>query len=213
MNKKGLTLIEVLIVSSVFSILFLTMYSLLDLANILFRTNDVHAQLDQNALQTLRSIAREIGQTSPNTTPNHLTITQDANSNSVITFQIPVDWDNDGDVTSSGVSNSIEWGSVSNVGQTQGGTLNGWIRYSISGTQLMRELLDSSLNTVSGTSQVAANNVNASSGFTSTRYGTNNSILRLTLTLSGTDQAGQSGAARTFQNTFINETVLRNAVD
>ena len=96
LNQKGFTLPELMVSTAIFPAIFLSMYMVLSASNQVFRTNDIYSQLNADAMQTLRFISREIGQTSPNTTPSHLNITTVSGS-SVVRFQIPVDWDNDGD--------------------------------------------------------------------------------------------------------------------
>ena len=212
LQKKGFTLVEVLLTTLIFPVILFSVYSLLNLSNMLSNTNEVYAQLNQNAMQILHYIGREIGQTSPNAAPSHITITQDGNNNSVVTFQIPVDWDNDGDVTVTGTSNATEWGAYDRIGQTANGHLNYWIRYSISGTQLIREVLNAG-QAATGTSVVVANNIKSAAGFTVTRFGINNNTIRTALALTGTDAIGQFGKPRTFQATFSNDAILRNAVN
>ena len=213
--KKGFTMVELAFVTVIFPIFFLSLYSVFDAANVIYRTNGVFSQLNQNAMQTLRYISREVGQTSPNATPSHLSITQGANNNSVVTFQIPVDCDNDGDVEAGegasctqNLNNNkyVEWGAYDEAGQTQNGRLGSWVRYSVVNGQLTRQVLDSGLGPIAGLQKVVANQVQS---FAVTQ---NVKTLTMTMTLSGTDRVGQAGQPRTVQTTFASSTLLRNAV-
>ncbi len=215
-NQKGFTLIEILFAMIILPILFMSLYSSLEASNVIFRTNGVFSGLNQNAMQTLRTISREVGQTSPNVSPRHLTVVQDANNNSIVTFQIPVDCDNDGDVVDdegnscvqdANNDKDVEWGAYDEAGQTQNGRLNAWARYSVVNGQLLREVLDAGLNPIGGLRRVVSNSVQS---FNVTQ---NVEVLNMTLNLRATDNVGQMGGARNFQTTFTSQTVLRNAID
>ena len=215
-NSKGFTLIEILFAMMILPILFMSLYSSLDASNVIFRTNGVFSGLNQDVMQTLRTISREVGQTSPNVSPRHLTVAQDATNNSVVTFQIPVDCDNDGDVVDDeGTScvqdensdKDVEWGAYDEAGQTQNGRLNAWTRYFVVNGQLFREVLDTGLNPIGGLRRVVSNDVQS---FNVTQ---NVEVLNMTLVLRATDNVGQMGGARNFQTTFTSQTVLRNAID
>lgn len=202
--EQGFTLVELLMLTLLMPLLALAIYTTMNMASTVLRTTDVYARLNQNAMQTLRYISREIGQTSPNTSPSHLNIST-VSGNSVVRFQIPVDWDNDGDVVTAASNPAVEWGAYDEANQKTSGRLNSWVRYSVSSNQLTREVLDSSLNAISGLSRVVSNNVQA---FTVTQ---SSSTLTMTMTLQN-DANVQSGSNRTFQTTFTSRTLLRNAV-
>src|SRR3989344_6614262 len=101
-TERGFTLVELLVATFLLPVLFLSLYFLLNMSHVILSTNDIFAQLNQSAIQTLRNVSREIAQTNPVATPVRLLITTDPNNNSVIRFQIPVDWDNDGDAVGNG---------------------------------------------------------------------------------------------------------------
>lgn len=207
-NEKGFTLIELMISGFIVTVLFASVFTVVSMANQVFRTNDLYSRLNQNALQVMRSISREIGQTSPNASPSHLSISTDASSNSIIRFQIPVDWDNDGDADSGGANPAIEWGAYDNPGEKTNGRLDGWIQYSVSNNQLIRSVLTSGLSTVAGLDRVVANNVTS---FTTSQ---SSNVLTMTISFQVTDTVGQkSTQIRTFSQTFSNVTILRNAVN
>lgn len=205
-TQKGFTLVELVMTGALFSLLSLSLFAVLNMANVIFHTNDVYSRLNTNAMQTLRSISKEVGETSPNVTPSRLNITT-VSGNSVVRFQVPVDWDNDGDATSGTTNPSVEWGAYTLINQGQSGTLGGWIRYSVSNNQLVRDVLDAGLVQVAGSSNVVANNVQS---FTVTQSG---SAIVMTLTVQVVDVRGQNGAQRTFSRTFTSRTLLRNAVN
>ncbi len=211
-NARGFTLVEILFTLLLFPLLALSIYGAMDMANLVFRTSNLYSQLDQNAMQTLRFISREIGQSSSLFAPSHLTIAPaDANGNNTVTFQIPVDWDNDGDVITTNLNPVVEWGSYDIIGEDQNGRFGGWTRYLVVNQQLIRQPLDSTLTPVGGADQIVANNVQ---NFTVNRDPSNSRILQMSITLRGTDTIGQKGAAqRVLQSTFTSRTLLRNAVN
>src|SRR3989338_7765525 len=100
LGTRGFTLIEVMISAAVFSIAVLSIYSLISITSVIFQTNDAYAQISHNAMQLLYSIGRELRQAG--TSSSRLVLSTDANGNSVVRFQIPVDYDNDGDVAVDG---------------------------------------------------------------------------------------------------------------
>ena len=207
-NQKGFTLLELMFVVLLMPMIFLSMYYVLTMANVIFQMDDVYSRVNQSALQVLRNVNREIGQTSPNLLPSHLNITTDGNNNSIVRFQIPVDWDNDGDVVTSAANPAVEWGAYDQMGQLQNGRFGGWIRYLVNNSnQLIRDVLDSGLAPVSGTSRVVANNVRT---FTATQT---QNALTTTLNLRATDTVGQGGSSRNVQQVFTSSTILRNAVN
>lgn len=208
-NQSGFTMVELMISVFVSTLVLFSVYYVLIFANQIFRTNDLYSRLNQDAMQTLRSISREVGQTSPNIAPSHLNITTDGSGNSVIRFQIPVDWDNDGDADTGGLNPQAEWGIYDQAGQTTDGRLNGWAQYSVTNGQLVREVLNSSLSVIGGTTtKVIANNVQS---FTCART---SSTLTMTLTVRVFDTIGRKSTLnqRQFQQTFTTQTLLRNAV-
>ncbi|MBI4971564.1 MAG: prepilin-type N-terminal cleavage/methylation domain-containing protein [Candidatus Omnitrophica bacterium] len=206
-SQKGFTLIEVMITAVLLSVLLMSFYTVLEMAYVLFRSDNIYQDLNNSAMQSLRYVSREIAQTSPVTNPSHLSITTDGNNNSVVRFQIPVDWDNDADVIQSGTDDVVEWGAYDQVGQLTNGRLGSWIRYSVSNNQLIRDVLDAGLAPIQGLSRVVANNVAI---FTATQ---SSNILTMTLTLRKSDVIGQFGRSRQIQSVFTNQILLRNAVN
>ena len=205
-SLTGFMLTELLISVLLFSVLASTLYSLMSLSHIIVRTHDVRTRMSFDGMQLLRTLAREIGQTSYTT--DRLVITLDGSNNSIVRFQIPVDYDDDGDVVSSSLTKSVEWGAYDNFGETQKGAygtnpLSRWVRYSVVSGQLIREVLTSVL--VLESSKVIHNDVQS---FSVTQNGT---VLTLVSTLSVSDTAGQAGASRTLTETFNHRINLSNA--
>ena len=206
LNQKGFTLTELMVSATIFPMIFLTIYGVMDTARVVLTTNDVYSRLNTSAMQTLRYVSREIGQTSPNTTPSHINISTDGNNNSIVRFQIPVDWDNDGDADTGGLDPDVEWGAYDDASRYTSGRLSAWVRYSVTNNQLNREVLDSSFNVLTSHSKVVANNVQL---FTVSQ---SQNIVTMNLTLQATDRVAENGGQRNLQATFSTATVLRNAV-
>lgn len=206
-GQAGYTLVEATFVAALFPLLMFSLISVFATANVIFQTSNVYADLNQGIMQTLRHIGREIGQSSPLVQPSHLDISTDPDGNSVIRFQIPVDWDNDGDVTSGDLNPIVEWGAYSDVGHSSNGFLGAWTRYSIINNQLVREVLDSNLIPMPKESRIVANDIQS---FRATR---SQNVLTLSVTALANDTIGQEGQQRPFQMTWTTQTVLRNAVN
>ena len=206
-RNAGYTIAELLMSTFIFSTMATSLYSLLSLSNIIVRTHDVQTRISYDGLQVLRTINRELTQTSYTT--DRLVITTDGSGNSIIRFQIPVDYDDDGDVAASDLTKSIEWGAYDKLGNTAKGSganpLSRWVRYSVSNGQLQREVLDSMLAADTSLTTVICNDVLS---FTAVQ---NTTTITLTLTVSVTDTTGQAGATRTMQHAFTYQTNLRNA--
>ncbi len=219
---RGFTLIELMLVVAILPLFALSVYGIMEISDVMFRSSDASGRLNHDAMQSLRSISREIGQTSPNANPQRLTLAQDAFNNTVVTFQTPVDWDNDGDIINLAANPAVEWGAYDQAVQTRScqsvavapncnapnlpQDMGRWVRYSVTNNQLNRDVLNAAFAPVPGLSRVVANDVQI---FTVNR---NQNLVTMTLTLQATDATGQAGTARTFPLTFSSDTVLRNAV-
>ena len=207
-KEKGFTIIELMVSILLLAMVFLSLFMIVTMANQVLRSNNISSNLNQSAMQELRSVLREIGQTSPNATPSHLNITTDVNNNSVVRFQIPVDWDNDGDADTGGLNPQAEWGAYDRVGFHTNGRLGAWARYSVVNGQLVRDVLDNALAIIQPQSQIIANDV------LSFLAAQSQNTLTLTLTLRATDQTGKKATqVRSFQQVFTATTILRNAVN
>ena len=208
-QQKGFTLIEVMIVSAILSVVLIAVYSVTAYSQAIFQDGHSYQRLTHASTQTLRSLSREIGQTSPNGV-EHLSITADGNANSVVVFQIPVDWDNDGDAITGNLSPIVEWGAYNSPGEMQDGRLGDWIAYYVDAntTQLIRELRDGIAGAAyAGTQQVICNNA---LNFAAVQNGKS---LNMTLTVQLTDTVGNLGQQKIHTQTFTSQTLLRNAVD
>ncbi|MFA6357477.1 MAG: hypothetical protein WCY09_02280 [Candidatus Omnitrophota bacterium] len=118
---KGLTLIEILVSTLIFSIIMIAIgLAMVAGKNSLF-TSDTPTQLRQNLLFSIMSMTRDLRETSPSKT----NLASGTNSNS-LTFQVPFDNNSDGIVVDT--IGNIEWSgnitySVNNANQlirTQG---------------------------------------------------------------------------------------------
>lgn len=208
LNEKGFTLLELLVAGALFTVVMLSVFSVAVMSQQIFTDNGTYARLTQGGMEMLRHIEREIGQSSPNTSPARITITADADGNSEVCFQIPVDWDNDGDVVTSDMNPDVEWGAYDWVGQTDNGRLNGWTCYSVDTDegQLIRDVRDSSMNAIDGLTRIVASNVQS---FQASR---DTDRLTMSMTVEATDEIGKDGTPRVHEMTFTSTTILRNAV-
>ena len=122
-------------------------------------------------------------------------------------FQVPVDWDNDGDVVQSSLTQTTEWGAYRFVREPQEPSwLSGWVQYRVLDNQLLREILQSANGTVLTTDIIVPADVTA---FQITPVSANR--YRIALTIGKADTIGQKGAtARTYQATFGGNVLLRN---
>lgn len=207
-NTAGFTLADVVIATLFFSLLALALFSTISSANIILRMQTLNAGINQGGMQLLRSIGREILESSPAPDQSHLIPpVLDANNNSIITFQVPVDWDNDEDVVQTTLTQTVEWGAYRVVREPQNQSwLNGWVRYRVVNGQLLREILTAANGTVLATDIIVPQDVLKFeiSQISAKRY----SIL---LTIGKADLIGQKGAdARTYQTTFNGNVMLRN---
>lgn len=207
-NEKGFTLLELVVSGALLTVIMLSVFSVTVMSQQIFTDNGVYARLTQGGMETLRHVGREVGQTGPNTNPDRITITADGNGSSVLCFQIPVDWDNDGDVVTAAMNPAVEWGAYDWVGQTTNGRLGAWTCYSVDNAadQLIRDVRDSALAPIAGLSRIVANNVQT---FVAAR---NTDRLTMTITLQAADTVGKNGVTRNHQMTFNSTTILRNAV-
>jgi len=117
-RQRGLTLIEVVIASLVFSVIVLVTLGLWVTAGDASDTATRDADLHQRGRLLLDELTRTLAQAkilNVSTTPGSLTL------NASVLFQLPVDWDGDGDAVNA--AGAIEWGAPNPSGA--GATL-GW---------------------------------------------------------------------------------------
>jgi type II secretory pathway pseudopilin PulG len=156
-NEKGFTLLELVVSGALLTVIMLSVFSVTVMSQQIFTDNGVYARLTQGGMETLRHVGREVGQTGPNTNPDRITITADGNGSSVLCFQIPVDWDNDGDVITAAMNPVVEWGAYDWVGQTTNGRLRLDLLFvDNTADQLIRDVRDSALAPLVS---IVANNV------------------------------------------------------
>jgi len=157
-------------------------------------------------------MARELGQTSG---AGHFVAVPDADGNSVIRFQIPVDVSADG---TGGVMNAqqrVQWGAYDSEWDDRNGRLGAWIEYSVNGAQLIRRVLDADLNAIVGTERVVLNCIDrdpesAGPSFSVTTPVGQPDIRDLAIRLQSRDPVGQGGQMRNFPMTYTIRTFLRN---
>jgi len=190
--------------------LFFALYSLLEAANVVFQTNTVNSRLNSDVMQSLRSISREFSQSNPGISPARVNVTQDANGNSILRFQVPVDWDGDGDAVDA--QGRVEWGSFGDIGNVQTSQLGGWIQYSVNGTQLVHQVLDSAQIPIPDQSRVVLRNLSTQGGaaFTVTTPAGLTDQRDINVRLRATDLVGQNGQARAIGNNYSLRVFLRN---
>lgn len=102
MKIKGFSLIEILFAVSIFSILILAAYAVLDTTRSAWFVGEVSGDLRQNILRSFMRMETELKETSPGQV--NLAI---GNSNSTFTFKVPQDRDLDG--TNLDSEGNIEW--------------------------------------------------------------------------------------------------------
>lgn len=205
-KQRGALLVEVMLTAALFSIVSITIASLLLLSSVMSRTNDAHARLNDNAMKILHFVGRELKETSA---ANRLVIT-DNGASDTIRFQIPVDWDNDGDVTVTPIDTEIEWGTYDQAGQSQvnnPGVLGRWARYSIVNNQLVRDVLTNGGDVIDNLRTIVGNNVQAFD------VALNGNRAIITVNLRETDAVGQAGTARNLNTSFSYSVYLRNAAN
>jgi type II secretory pathway component PulJ len=204
----GFTLAEAVMAASFFSLLFFALFAVIMSANNIFRMQALNASANQSGMQLIRSIAREIAESSPAADQSHFVLSPpDADNNSRVQFQVPVDWDNDGDVVQGTLTQTVEWGAYRFVREPQQQSwLDGWVQYRVLNNQLLREVLQSLNGAVLATDIIVAGDVTA---FQMTRVSANR--YRVALTIQKTDTIGQKGAtARTYETIFGGNVLLRN---
>lgn len=142
MKRCGFTLVELMVVGLIFTLISLAIFGVLSVGRQSWCTGSTQVQLQQEtrkAMDWMVKGLRESGST-------HANITE---SGSIITFQVPVDQDNDGDVLDS--SSDVEWGAEGNLGWS--------IEYSLSNEQILRKVFNNADPRVEQTSKVLANNI------------------------------------------------------
>lgn len=111
---KGFSIVELLVVMAIFTIICGAIFASLSSGNVLWDTGSNQARIEQEVRKSVEKIYRELKETSS----SRVTIGGGGTS---ITFQVPVDSDNDGDIIDD--SGQVEWG-VNTITYLRGGTNN-----------------------------------------------------------------------------------------
>lgn len=205
-RARAFTLVELLIGFGLLPMLLAAIYLLWTNVGAAARSEDAAARLNHQAMQVLRTLNRELSETGVDAA--HFSLTTDADNNQVLTFQIPVDWDGDGDVVDDGdVSAPVEWGAYDQPGQLDAGQLDTWARYSVVDGQLLREVLDANQAPIDGLERVVLDGVNTMTAVQQSDR------LTVSLGLEAVDEVGQHGQARTHNLSVSHEIILRTTAD
>ena len=151
--QKGFTLIEFLMVSTIFSILILAGYSMLSSGEATWFTTDVQIQLQQNLRQTLEKVSKELRETSSSQVVSGLDGAGVSGSD-ILRFSMPVICHN-GDNVMDASGNVAHWGAPLTWGCTQSSCMHKdntcssvdykYIEYQINtSNQLLRRVLNNS---------------------------------------------------------------------
>lgn len=175
MKERGFTLVEILIAVFIFSLMAGGFFIILSSGQSVWHTTDVAVSLQQNLRQAMQRVTRELHESGFSQVGNCVAackvIIQDgagANGSDILSFQVPVDLDNDGipttDLTDCGCCPAvdfpscycgkiIQWGApllwADKINNCGGGNnhcqyLNYKIQYRIDDqSQFIREVLDS----------------------------------------------------------------------
>ena len=227
-ENQGSLLVEVMLSVVLFTIMAMTIASTIRLSSVLYRTNDAHARLNQNAMKTLHYIGEEIRKTS--TASTRLAITDHGTNPDEVSFKIPVDFDNDGDVTLVDNDSPSQWGAYSYIGQTQvnDATIqNKWVQYSVQPNlltktnQLMRKVCPDTLcaqPTPGIAPVVVSDNIYIDPDPLKNKPGFNVTLnaddsITITINLQTNDAVGQAGKSRPLSADFTYTVFLRNAAN
>ena len=168
LTKKGLTLVEMLFVTAIFSFVSIGLYSVLTTGQNAWYTADIASELQQNLRNAMMRLTRELHQSgfkcsNPPTctsTTVQVTILSGAGENStdILRFKIPVDYNQDTYIkNTSGIVEvwgaNMTWGCSSFSCQKplspEFQTNNYQIEYLVDANrQLLRRVLDDSLNPI-----------------------------------------------------------------
>ncbi len=182
-ERKGYTLVEILVVVVLFGLLFAAVFEILSTNRIAWDTGSTTQNLENQAFFGLNNMARELY----NTNSGRITIEAEpgAEPNQRVTFQVPVGYDANGDLL---------WG------ERAGGTENFSIRYTINNNQLLRQVLDENDAVINERTRVLASDVQ---GLLFSPL--NNNLLTITLT-TGRISPGN----RPLEQTMTSEVAFRN---
>lgn len=147
MKKSGFTFIELMVTLFIFSILSLSLWTVLSTGRHTWHRGRTQIELQQEIRRAMDWMTKELR---PSGSGRALI----SSLGTTITFQVPVDWDNDGDIIDE--AGGIEWGADGNA--------NWAIQYLISGRLLLRRTLDAYPNGAqTGADRVLANSIRSDS--------------------------------------------------
>jgi Tfp pilus assembly protein PilV len=129
---KGLTLVETLVAVSIFLILILAVFAVMDVGRSTWSTGDVSVELRQEIIKAFMTMERELKETRP----TQQSVPNDGLPYTSITFRVPQDNDNDTTILDS--AGNIEW--------------SGNIVYALNGNNQITR-------TASGVTTILANNI------------------------------------------------------
>lgn len=183
-ERKGYTLVEILVVVVLFGLLFAAVFEILSTNRIAWDTSSTTQNLENQARFGLNNMARELYNTNSGRIAIEAQPEPGAESNQRVTFQVPVGYDANG---------NLRWGAE--------GTESDFIRYSINGNQLLRQVLDDDGSTILN-SRVLANDVRNVQGL---QFSLTNNLLTITLTTQRI-----SPGKRNLAQTMTSEVAFRN---
>ena len=99
---KGFTLIEVIVALSIFTLMILAIFGIMDLGRSSWFTGNLAVEVHQEIIKSFMTMEKELRETAS----SQISLASGTNSSS-ITFRVPQDNDGDGDVLDA--SGNIEW--------------------------------------------------------------------------------------------------------
>lgn len=124
---RAFTLVELMVVILIFSIIAAAVFGVLSMGRKAWHNGTTQVELQQETRRAMDRMVKELRQSSATRIATSF-------SGDSIVFQVPVDWDNDGDVD---VGGNIEWGAEDNLGWAIQYLLGG-----LNNQQLLRRVLE-----------------------------------------------------------------------
>ena len=112
-KKNSFTLVELMIVSLLFVFIIGGTLAVLSVGRISWQQTEVSVELQQDLRKAMLRITKELRESGFDSAPSPMFTIEDntgVNSTDIVRFSIPVDYDNDGDITDA--AGDIEWGGV-----------------------------------------------------------------------------------------------------
>jgi len=150
MKRYGFTLIELMVVALISLIILAVIFGVLSAGRQSWRTGSTQVELQQETRKAMDWMVKELRESGP----AQANIT---GGGSIITFQVPVDWEPDGDVVDN--NGNIEWGAEDNLGRSIQYLLGG-----LNNRQLLRKVLNGfPVGAQVGVDRILANNIRSDS--------------------------------------------------